>query len=67
MGLPSGLDAVAAGTTVAAATPRQAARHRETGMSIRHTTDEAFQRDVLEADGPVLVDFWAELKMSLVV
>ena len=29
-------------------------------MSIRHTTDEAFQRDVLEADGPVLVDFWAE-------
>ena len=23
-------------------------------------TDESFQRDVLEAPGPVLVDFWAE-------
>lgn len=29
-------------------------------MSIHHATDESFERDVVEADGPVLVDFWAE-------
>jgi thioredoxin 1 len=29
-------------------------------MSVGHTTDSDFQRDVLQADKPVLVDFWAE-------
>ena len=27
---------------------------------IVHITDTSFDQDVLEADGPVLVDFWAE-------
>ena len=27
---------------------------------IVHITDNSFDQDVLEADGPVLVDFWAE-------
>ena len=27
---------------------------------IKHVTDDSFQTDVLQADGPVLVDFWAE-------
>ncbi|NLW99906.1 MAG: thioredoxin [Actinomycetales bacterium] len=26
---------------------------------LKHVTDETFQSDVLEADGTVLVDFWA--------
>jgi thioredoxin 1 len=29
-------------------------------MSTVKVTDESFERDVLQADGPVLVDFWAE-------
>ncbi|MBN34770.1 MAG: thiol reductase thioredoxin [Rhodospirillaceae bacterium] len=29
-------------------------------MSIQHVTDDSFEQDVLKADGPVLVDFWAE-------
>ena len=28
--------------------------------NIIHVTDESFESDVLEASGPVLVDFWAE-------
>jgi thioredoxin len=28
--------------------------------SIVHVTDASFEADVLNADGPVLVDFWAE-------
>ncbi|MCV6615673.1 MAG: thioredoxin TrxA [Cellvibrionaceae bacterium] len=28
--------------------------------SIVHVTDSSFEADVLQADGPVLVDFWAE-------
>ena len=27
---------------------------------IKHTTDQAFEADVLKADKPVLVDYWAE-------
>ncbi|HEY8538244.1 MAG TPA: thioredoxin TrxA [Steroidobacteraceae bacterium] len=27
---------------------------------IKHVTDASFEADVLKADGPVLVDFWAE-------
>ena len=27
---------------------------------ITHTTDAAFEKDVLESDTPVLLDFWAE-------
>jgi len=27
---------------------------------IKHVTDDSFQNDVLQASGPVLVDFWAE-------
>jgi thioredoxin 1 len=26
---------------------------------VRDVTDESFERDVLQADGPVIVDFWA--------
>jgi thioredoxin 1 len=29
-------------------------------MSTVAVTDESFEQDVLKADGPVLVDFWAE-------
>ena len=29
-------------------------------MSTVKVTDESFEKDVLQADGPVLVDFWAE-------
>ena len=29
-------------------------------MTIIHTTDEAFDQDVLQSDVPVLLDFWAE-------
>ena len=29
-------------------------------MSLTHTTDETFDQDVLQADVPVLLDFWAE-------
>lgn len=29
-------------------------------MAIKAITDESFEQDVLKADGPVLVDFWAE-------
>jgi len=29
-------------------------------MAIAHTSDAAFESDVLKAKGPVLVDFWAE-------
>ncbi|GGE44767.1 thioredoxin [Marinicauda pacifica] len=29
-------------------------------MAIKAVSDESFDSDVLKADGPVLVDFWAE-------
>lgn len=29
-------------------------------MSVIHTSDDAFENDVLKADVPVVVDFWAE-------
>lgn len=29
-------------------------------MPIKHISDASFEQDVLEADTPVLVDFWAE-------
>lgn len=29
-------------------------------MAVKHTTDDEFETAVLNADGPVLVDFWAE-------
>ena len=29
-------------------------------MGTKAVTDQSFSNDVLEADGPVLVDFWAE-------
>lgn len=29
-------------------------------MSIKHTSDTAFDSDVLKSDVPVLVDYWAE-------
>ena len=29
-------------------------------MSLTQTTDASFEEDVLNAEGPVLVDFWAE-------
>ena len=29
-------------------------------MNIAHVTDASFDKDVLQAGGPVLVDFWAE-------
>jgi thioredoxin 1 len=33
---------------------------KEISMSTVKVTDESFERDVLQAAGPVLVDFWAE-------
>lgn len=27
---------------------------------IQHVTDDSFEQDVLKAEGPVLVDYWAE-------
>ncbi len=30
------------------------------GANTKTVTDRSFQADVLQADGPVLVDFWAE-------
>ena len=30
------------------------------GANTKHVTDQTFATDVLKADGPVLVDFWAE-------
>lgn len=30
------------------------------GNNILHTSDATFERDVLESDVPVLLDFWAE-------
>lgn len=29
-------------------------------MSIKHSSDSAFEADVLKSDKPVLVDYWAE-------
>jgi len=29
-------------------------------MTIKHVSDASFEQDVLKADHPVLVDFWAE-------
>ena len=29
-------------------------------MATKHTTDADFENDVLKADGPIVVDFWAE-------
>ena len=29
-------------------------------MSIKHVSDASFEQDVLKADTPVLVDYWAE-------
>ncbi|MEE8204198.1 MAG: thioredoxin TrxA [Alphaproteobacteria bacterium] len=29
-------------------------------MSLSHVSDDTFEQDVLKADNPVLVDFWAE-------
>ena len=33
---------------------------RVSGPNIIHTTDSSFDRDVLKAEQPVLLDFWAE-------
>src|SRR3990167_11137565 len=35
-------------------------RNEELFMSTVTVTDESFDKDVLQASGPVLVDFWAE-------
>lgn len=32
----------------------------ESHSNIVHTSDSSFEADVLQAEGPVLVDFWAE-------
>ena len=29
-------------------------------MSVQHVTDASFEQEVLKADSPVLVDYWAE-------
>jgi thioredoxin 1 len=29
-------------------------------MTIKHVSDASFDQDVLQSDGPVLVDYWAE-------
>ncbi len=29
-------------------------------MAIQHVSDASFEQDVLQAEGPVLVDYWAE-------
>jgi thioredoxin 1 len=35
-------------------------QHRKPIMAVKQTTDTAFDKDVLKASQPVLVDFWAE-------
>ncbi len=43
--------------------PRKAASFKDLSMSselIKHISDASFDADVLKADRPVLVDFWAE-------
>src|SRR3954466_3480892 len=35
-------------------------QHRKRNMAVSQTTDTAFDKDVLKASTPVLVDFWAE-------
>ena len=39
---------------------RENVENTPTVMTTTHTSDDNFKADVLEADGPVLVDFWAE-------
>ena len=34
--------------------------HRDEEMKTTSTSDASFEKDVLKADSPVLVDFWAE-------
>lgn len=43
---------------MAQAAARQEAR--EAGGEILHIGDDSFRAEVLQADGPVLVDYWAE-------
>src|SRR5258708_24542622 len=38
----------------------QSRRTRMSSTQITHTSDAAFEKDVLKSDTPVLVDFWAE-------
>src|SRR3974390_2684863 len=39
---------------------RRRAHAKEPYMSTVKVTDESFEKDVLQAESPVLVDFWAE-------
>jgi thioredoxin 1 len=39
---------------------RKPLTRKENSMSTVKVTDESFEKDVLQATGPVLVDFWAE-------
>jgi len=44
--------------------PKSADRHpiieREATMATIHVTDDDFETQVLKAEGPIIVDFWAE-------
>jgi thioredoxin 1 len=40
--------------------PMSFRRMRMSSTQITHTSDAAFEKDVLKSDTPVLVDFWAE-------
>jgi thioredoxin 1 len=42
------------------AAPRWRSAQKELFMSTVKVTDESFEKDVLQAEQPVLVDFWAE-------
>ena len=50
----------AAGVTVAAAIPAPDQQEKNMSEHIHHVTDDTFEPEVLQADKPVLVDYWAE-------
>jgi thioredoxin 1 len=48
------------GSSEAGFTPKAPKGRLETVMTTKSVTDDSFESDVLGAEGPVVVDFWAE-------